>query len=390
MDRIYLDHAATTPVREEVVEAIVPCYRETFGNASSVHSFGKEANEVLEGSRRAVARAVGASPGEIYFTSGGTESDNLAVKGVMRANRDSGVHLITSSIEHLAVLNAARALADQGYEVTFLPVDEDGIIDLDELEESIGPETTLISIMLANNETGVLQPIQEVAEIAHEHDVLVHTDAVQAIGKIPVDVEELGVDLLSISGHKIYGPKGVGALYVRSGTKFAPILHGGHHEDEKRPGTENVPAIAGLGRAIELAVDELYEASERIRGLRDRLEQGIRENVDEVYLNGHPEQRLPNVLNLSFRYVEGESLLLTLDTKDVAVSTGSACTSGSLEPSHVLDAMGMDPALAHGSLRFSLGRDNTREEIDYVIDCMGEIVERLRQMSPLYAESQEA
>ena len=390
MDRIYLDHAATTPVREEVVEAITPCYRETFGNASSVHRFGKEANEILESSRRSVARAIGASPEEIYFTSGGTESDNLGVKGVMRANRDRGVHLITSSIEHLAVLNTAKALADEGYEVTFLPVDEHGRIDLDELEEAIGPETTLISIMRANNETGVLQPIAEVTEIAHEHDVLVHTDAVQAVGKIPVDVDELGVDLLSLSGHKIYGPKGVGALYVRKGTKFKPILHGGHHENGKRPGTENVPAIAGLGKAIELAVDELDDVSERMRRLRDRLEEGIRENVDEVYLNGHPEHRLPNLLNLSFRYVEGESLLLTLDTKGVAVSTGSACTSGSLEPSHVLDAMGMDPALAHGSLRFSLGRDNTEEQIDYVIDCMGEIVERLRQMSPLYAESQEA
>lgn len=390
MDRIYLDHAATTPVREEVVEAITPCYLDTFGNASSVHSFGKEANEILESSRRSVARAIGASPEEIYFTGGGTESDNLGVKGVMRANRDRGVHLITSAIEHQAVLNTAKALAEEGYEVTFLSVDEHGRIDLDELREAIGPETTLISVMRANNETGVLQPISEVVEIAHENDVLVHTDAVQAVGKIPVDVDELGVDLLSLSGHKIYGPKGVGALYVRKGTKFKPIMHGGHHEDGKRPGTENVPAIAGLGKAIELAVDELDEVSERIRGLRDRLEQGIRENVDEVYLNGHPDERLPNVLNMSFRYVEGESLLLTLDTKGVAVSTGSACTSGSLEPSHVLDAMGMDPALAHGSLRFSLGRDNTEEEIDYVIDCMGEIVERLRQMSPLYAESQEA
>ena len=384
---VYLDHSATTPVRKEVVEAMLPFYTETYGNASSVHKFGQNARKALEDARRQVARAIGASPEEVYFTSGGTESDNMAVKGAMRARRAKGTHFITSSIEHLAVLNCGKALEKQDFRVTYLPVDENGVVELDALEQAIDAETGLISVMLANNETGVIQPIPEIVEIAQRHDVPVHTDAVQALGKIPVNVDKLGVDLLSISGHKIYGPKGIGVLYMRKSTRIKPLLHGGHHERNKRPGTENVPSIVGLGKAVELAMDEMDEVSGRLKELRDRLEQGIRDNVENVYLNGHPEKRLPNVLNMSFEYVEGESLLLTLDHKGVAVSTGSACTSGSLEPSHVLKAMGMDPALSHGSLRFSLGRDNTAEQMDYVVECLGEVVERLRQMSPLYAES---
>ena len=383
---VYLDHSATTPVRQEVVEAMTPFFTEAYGNASSVHALGKNARKALENARQEVAKAIGAAPEEIYFTSGGTESDNTAVKGVMRAKRSKGGHFITSAIEHMAGLNSGKALEKEGFQVTYLPVDEYGIVELDALEEAISDETALISVMLANNETGVIQPLRQIAEIAKKHDIPVHTDAVQALGKIPVNVDDLGVDLLSVSGHKIYGPKGIGVLYVRKGTRFAPLLHGGHHERNKRPGTENVPAIVGLGKAVELAMGEMEETSARLKDLRDRLEQGIRDNVEDVYLNGHHEKRLPNVLNMSFEFVEGESLLLTLDHKGVAVSTGSACTSGSLEPSHVLKAMGMDPALSHGSLRFSLGRDNTAEQMDYVVECLGEVVGRLRQMSPLYAE----
>ena len=389
-DAIYMDHAATTPMRAEVVDAMEPYFAKTFGNASSVHRFGQNARKAVEDARRAVASAIGAEADEIYFTGGGTESDNLALQGVMRAGRDQTGHIITSAIEHHAVLNCARYLEKRGHRLTVLPVDGNGVVDLEKLEEALGEDTRLVTVMLANNEIGTLQPLKRIVSLAHEKDVPVHTDAVQAVGKIPVDVDDLGVDLLSISAHKIYGPKGVGALYVRKGVRFKQIVFGGHHERNKRPGTENVPGIVGLGRAIELAEEEREETSERLGFLRDRLQTGIQDSIKETSLNGHPERRLPNVLNMSFRYVEGESLLLTLDSQGVAVSTGSACTSGSLEPSHVLRAMEMDPALAHGSLRFSLGRDNTVDEVDRVLESLPPMVGRLRQMSPLYAQSKGA
>ena len=384
--QIYLDHSATTPVRPEVLETMLPYFSKTFGNASSVHKAGQKAKRALEIARDLVATCIEADPKEICFTSGGTESDNLAIKGVAYARRNRGRHLITSAVEHHAVLNCCKSLEDEGYEVTYLPVDRFGVVDLAALEEAIRPETILVSVMLANNETGTLQPIAEVSKLTREKGIALHTDAVQAAGKVPLDVRELGVDLLSMSGHKIGGPKGVGVLYVRKGVKIRPLIHGGHHERQRRPGTENIPAIVGFAKALGLATRELAEAAPRLASLRDRLQEGIRRRVPQVHLNGHPEQRLPNLLNLSFEGVEGESLLLSLDMKGIAVSTGSACTSGTLEPSHVLHAMGTDGVLAHGSIRFSLGRDNTEAEIAEVVEALAVAVERLREMSPLYAE----
>ncbi|MBS3764208.1 MAG: cysteine desulfurase, partial [Planctomycetes bacterium] len=314
-DKIYLDHAATTPVRPKVVDAMVPYYTEVFGNASSVHKFGQDARKALENARRHVASAIGASPEEIYFTSGGTESDNLALQGVMRASGESDRHLITSSIEHHAVLKCAEHLEKEGCRLTILPVDSDGIVKLDVLDDALNEDTALVSVMLANNEVGTIQPLKQISELARDSNALVHTDAVQAVGKIPVDVDELGVDLLSISGHKIYGPKGVGALYVRKGTRFSPLFFGGHHERNKRPGTENVPSAVGLGEAIRLVEEEREEQSARLAGLRDRLEKKLLDTIEDSYLNGHPERRLPNVLNISFEFVEGESMLLTLDSQ---------------------------------------------------------------------------
>ena len=386
MTAIYLDHAATTPVRPEVVEAMLPYFSESYGNASSVHVFGQKARKALEDARERVAACIGAAPKEILFTSGGTESDNLAVKGVAFAGKKKGAHLIASRIEHHAILNCCKYLEKEGFEVSYLPVDRTGIVDLAAVEEAIRPDTALVSVMLANNETGVIEPLREIADIASRKGVPVHTDAVQAVGKIPVNVDELGVDLLSISAHKIYGPKGVGALYVRKGTRIAPLQHGGHHEHNRRAGTENVAGIVGLARAMELAQQELPQAARRLGALRNRLESRILQTIECTYLNGHPEKRLPNIANISVEFVEGESLLLSLDMRGIAVSTGSACTSGTLEPSHVLQAMGVDPALAQGSLRFSLGRQNTEEEMEAVVSALTEIVERLRQMSPLYAE----
>jgi len=391
MTAIYLDHAATTPVRPGVLEAMLPYFSQTYGNASSIHGFGREARKALENAREVVAGCIGAAPKEIYFTSGGTESDNLAIKGVALANRDrnKGQHLITSSTEHHAVLSSFKYLEEQGFEATYLPVDRFGIVELAALEEAIRPDTALVSVMLANNETGTIQPVRQIAEVAKRTGVPVHTDAVQAVGKLPVNVDELGVDLLSISAHKIYGPKGIGALYVRRGTRIIPLQHGGHHERNRRAGTENVAGIVGLARAMELAQEELPRAARRLAALRNRLERRIRETIECTYLNGHPEKRLPNILNVGVEFVEGESLLLSLDMRGIAVSTGSACTSGTLEPSHVLRAMGVDAALAQGSLRFSFGRQNTDEEVDVVVSALAEIVDRLRQMSPLYAERNE-
>ncbi len=379
---VYLDHSATTPVRPEVVEAMLPYLSGDFGNASSVHQFGQKARTALEEAREVVADCIGAESNEIIFTGGGTESDNLAVQGVVHGARKKGNHVITSSVEHHAVYKCCKYLEKEGVEVTYLPVDEFGIVDLDSLRSSVRSDTVLVSVMLANNETGTIEPLSDVSAIAHEHGVPVHTDAVQAIGKIPVNVDDLGIALLSLSGHKIYGPKGVGVLYVRRGTRVDPMFYGGHHERRKRPGTENVASIIGLAKAMELARAEINETSTRLAGLRDRLQDGILRRIDHVRLNGHPEKRLPNVLNVSIKYVEGESLLLSLDMAGIAVSTGSACTSGSLEPSHVLLAMGIDVTVAHGSLRFSFGRCNVDEDVDYVVDSLVEVVQRLRSMSP--------
>ncbi len=384
-DSVYLDHAATTPVRPEVVEAMLPCFTHTFGNASSIHQFGQEAKRALERARETVARSIGADPAEIFFTSGGTESDNLAIEGVVRAAGREKRHPITSQVEHHAVLNCFRHLKQTGRGVTYLPVDRFGVVDLGDVAAAVRPDTALVSIMLANNETGTLQPIREIAAIARERGVPVHTDAVQAVGKVPVNVKDLGVDLLSISAHKIYGPKGVGALYIRKGTKIAPLFHGGHHESGMRPGTENVASIVGLARALELATEELPRTAPRLAALRDRLERGIRERIADVHLNGHPRERLPNILNIGFEAIEGEAMLLALDLSGIAVSTGSACTSGSMESSHVLSAMRVPPELARAALRFSLGMSTTEARIDFVLERLTDIVARLRHMSPLHA-----
>ena len=380
MKTVYMDHSATTPVRPEVLEAMLPYFTENFGNASSVHSVGQRARQALEAARESVAGLMGAAPEEILFTSGGTESNNLAIMGVAAAGR--GRHVITSAIEHHAVLNVCTALEKPGFEVTVLPVDEQGLVSPADLADALREDTCLVSIMLANNEVGTIQPVRELAAMAAEASVPFHTDAAQALGKMPVDVAELGVDLLSVVAHKFYGPKGVGALYVRSGTRLKAVQLGGHHERSLRAGTENVPGIVGLARALELACADMDEESRRLRSLRDRLQDGLMERTADCRLNGHPERRLPHMLNITFQNVEGESLLLSLDAVGIAVSTGSACTSGTLEPSHVLTAMGVPPEVAHGSLRFSLGRDNTEQDVDYVLEKLPPIVERLRQMSP--------
>ncbi|HHY37313.1 MAG TPA: cysteine desulfurase NifS [Clostridia bacterium] len=381
--KVYLDHAATTPVRPEVAEAITRYMVEEFGNASSIHSFGRAARKGLEEAREHVASLIGADAREIIFTSGGTESDNMALKGVAEACRQRGKHIITSKIEHHAVLHTAEHLEKEGFEVTYLDVDSDGLIDPDDVRRAIRDDTILVSVMFANNEVGTIEPIGEIGKICKEKGVVFHSDGVQAVGSIPIDVNELGLDLLTISAHKMYGPKGVGALYVRKGTKIAPIIHGGAHERGKRAGTENVAGIVGFGKAAELARIEMDERQNHLLPLRDRLIRGILERIDDVKLNGHPTKRLPNNVNVSIMYVEGESMLLNLDMMGVAASSGSACTSGSLEPSHVLLAMGVPHEVAHGSLRMTLGSANTEEDVDYVIDCLEEIVKRLRAMSPL-------
>ena len=385
MKRIYLDHNATTPLHPEVLEAMLPYYKEAFGNPSTIHSFGQETRKATDEARETVANLIGASPEEIIFTSGGTEADNLALKGVPAALEKKGKHIITSSIEHHAVLSTLKYLEKRGYKVSFLPVDEHGWLDPGEVEEAITSQTVLISVMHANNEVGTIEPISEIGEIAQEAGIYLHTDAIQTIGKIKVNVDDLKVDLLSLSAHKFYGPKGVAALYVRKGTRIYPLLHGGYQERRRRAGTENVAGIVGLGKAAEIAPKEMVQQSRRESNLRDRLEKMIRENINHCQLNGHPTQRLPNTLNISFEFIEGESLILNLDLKGIAASSGSACTSGSLEPSHVLMAMGVAPEIAQGSIRFSLGRDNRKEDIDYTVENLVEIVTRLREMSPLFA-----
>ena len=383
---IYLDHAATTPTRPEVLEAMIPFFTEHFGNASSIYRIGRENRKVVDAARADVAKALGAEPSEIFFTASGSESDNWAIKGAASARSSKGRHLITSSIEHPAILQVFEALAKTGYEVTFLPVDADGIVHAETLQAAMRPDTTVVSIMTANNEIGTVQSIAELAAIAKAGGALFHTDAVQAAGNIRVDVKEMGVDMLTISAHKFYGPKGIGALYVRKGVRIDPLLHGGHQERGKRAGTENVPGIVGMAKALQLAVAELDAHSRHQTTLRDLALAGILERIPYVKLNGHPTQRLPGNLNLSFRFIEGESLLLMLDMKGIAASSGSACTSGSLDPSHVLLAIGLPHEIAHGSLRLSFGNVNTEEDVRFLIDNLVVIVERLRQMSPLYED----
>jgi cysteine desulfurase len=380
--RVYLDHAATTPVRAEVLAAMLPYFDAEAGHASSLHLPGQRAKKALEESRNAVARVLGADPSEVYFTSGGTESDNQAISGVAHSRPNKGRHLITSAIEHHAVLNTCQYLRGQGFEVTVLAVDRHGLVDLDQLRASLRDDTVLVSIMLANNEVGTIEPVAEVVRIAHERGALVHSDAVQAMARMPVQVNELGVDLLSLTAHKICGPKGVGALYVRHGTPIVPLLYGGHQESMLRPGTQNIPGIVGLGTALCLAHDELNSEPLRIAALRDRLQTGILARIPDVQVNGHPTARLGNILNVSVGQVDGETLLMALDTKGVAVSTGSACGAGAAELSHVLQAMDLDPGYMRGSLRFSLGHNTTQEDIDCALEALVDVVERLRPLAP--------
>ncbi len=383
MRRIYLDHAATTPVRPEVLEAMLPCFTEVFGNPSSIHSCGQEARAAIDEAREKVAGLIGARTEEIVFTSGGTESDNFAIKGVALANEGKGNHIITSVIEHHAVLETAMFLENRGFSVTRLPVDSTGLVDPDAVKKAITDKTILISVMHANNEIGTIQPIAEIGRVAREAGVCFHTDAVQTAGHIPVLVNELAVDLLSISAHKLYGPKGVGMLYIRKGTKIVPFMHGGEQERRRRASTENVPGIVGFGKAAELARSEISEEAGRLTGLRDKLSKGILERIDHTRLNGHPLKRLPNNVNVSIDFIEGEAMCLNLDLAGICVSTGSACSSSNLQPSHVLLAIGLPPERAHGSLRFTLGRWTTEEEIERVLEILPGIVAKLRAMSPL-------
>ncbi len=378
-----MDHSATTPVAPEVLAAMLPYFGEKFGNASSLHRSGREAKEALEDSREKVAALLGARAEEIIFTSGGTESDNLALKGIARKNRKLGKHIITTQIEHPAILETCRALEKDGFEVTYLPVTGEGLVELSTLEASIRPDTILISVMHANNEVGTIQPLEEIGRLATERDIYLHSDAVQSVGKIPVNVDDLGVDLLSLSAHKLYGPKGVGALYIRKGTKLESIIQGGGHERRLRSGTENISGIVGLARAAELAERDMPREAERLAGLRDRLAELVLGKVKEAWINGTMKKRLPGNLNFGFKYVEGESLLLFLDSKGICVSTGSACSSHKLEPSHVLMSLGLKAEECHGSLRITLGMSNTMEEIEYVAESIVEAVERFRGISAL-------
>jgi cysteine desulfurase len=384
MRRVYLDNNATTPVAPEVFEAMRAHYLEDYGNASSIHWYGQRARAAVETAREHVARLINARPSEIVFTSGGTESDNAAIVGIVEAARSQTKHVITTAIEHPAVLHTAKALEKRGVSVTFVRVGSDGIVDPSDVERAIRPETVLITIMHANNELGTIQPLEEIGRIARERDIYFHTDAVQSVGKIPVDVEKLGVDLLSLSAHKLHGPKGVGALYVRKGTILRPLLHGGHSERDRRPGTENVPGIVGLGKSAEFALGHLAEEAKRVAELRDRLEEGILRGVPLMTVNGDRQQRLPTTTNLSFAYIEGEGFVIAMDLRGVACSTGAACSSGSVEPSHVLSAIGKTPEQARSSIRFSLGRFTTPEDIETALEIIPAVAERLRSVSPRY------
>lgn len=382
MKSVYFDHAATTPVHPEVLEAMLPYFSEQFGNASSLHSYGQLAARAVEEARAQVAELINCDPREIIFTGSGTEADNFALKGIAEKLKSRGNHIITSSIEHHAVEMTCRYLEKRGFHVTYLPVDKDGLVHPEELKKALTDQTILVSVMHANNEVGTIQPIKELAQIAHEKGVLFHTDAVQTVGSIPVDVKDLGVDLLSLSAHKFYGPKGVGALYMRKGVAIEPLIHGGGQERNLRAGTTNVPGIVGLGKAAELAKKELRERMEHNLNLRERLIKGLEERLSDYVLTGHRTQRLPGNVSICVQYIEGESMLLLLSAEGFACSSGSACTSGSLEPSHVLLSMGIDPQLAQGSLRITLGRENTVEDVDRFLEVLPKVVERLREMSP--------
>lgn len=382
MKSVYFDHAATTPVHPEVLEAMLPYFGEQFGNASSLHSYGQLAARAVEEARAQVAELINCDPREIIFTGSGTEADNFALKGIAEKLKSRGNHIITSSIEHHAVEITCRYLEKKGFHVTYLPVDKDGLVHPEELKKALTDQTILVSVMHANNEVGTIQPIKELAQIAHEKGVLFHTDAVQTVGSIPVDVKDLGVDLLSLSAHKFYGPKGVGALYMRKGVAIEPLIHGGGQERNLRAGTTNVPGIVGLGKAAELAKKELRERMEHNLNLRERLIKGLEERLSDYVLTGHRTLRLPGNVSICVQYIEGESMLLLLSAEGFACSSGSACTSGSLEPSHVLLSMGIDPQLAQGSLRITLGRENSAEDVDRFLEVLPKVVERLREMSP--------
>jgi len=388
MKRIYLDYAATAPCDPEVLKAMEPYFFENFGNPSSIHSFGQEAKKAIEEARQAVADFLGAKSDEIIFTSGGTESNNTVIKGVAYALEKKGNHIITTAIEHHAVGEPAKFLQERGFKVTYVPVDKYGIVSCADIEKAITDKTILISVMHANNEIGTIQPIAEISKIAKAKGIYFHTDAVQTVGHIPVNVNELGVDFLSLSGHKFYGPKGVGALYVRKGCRFEPFLHGGDQEKGRRASTHNTAGIVGLAGALKLCAKTMDEEARFQSSLRDRIIKDIQKRIPEVYLNGHPAKRLPNNVNFSIKYIEGESMLLSLDMMGIAASTGSACTSTSLEPSHVLLAIGLPHEIAHGSLRITLGRWSTEEEVDYFLEQLPKVVSKLRQMSPLYEKKQ--
>jgi len=384
MRRVYLDNNATTPVAPEVFEAMKVHYVEDYGNASSIHWYGQRARAAVETAREHVARLINARPSEIVFTSGGTEADNAAIVGIVEAARSESKHVVSTAIEHHAVLHTAKALEKRGVKVTFVRVGSDGIIDPADIERALRPETVLITVMHANNELGTIQPLEEIGRIARERDIYFHTDAVQSVGKIPVDVEKLGVDLLSLSAHKLHGPKGIGALYVRKGTILRPLLHGGHSERDRRPGTENVAGIVGLGKAAELAGGHLAEEAARVAALRDRLEEGILKRVPQVTVSGNRERRLPTTSSLSFAHIEGEGFVIAMDLRGVACSTGAACSSGSVEPSHVLSAIGRTAEQARSSIRFSLGRFTTAEDISTALEIIPAVAERLRSVSPHY------
>ncbi len=384
--RIYVDNAATTKVAPEVVEAMLPYFTEDYGNPSSIYNEGRTAKKAVENAREKVACAIGADPKEIYFTGSGSEADNWAIRSVARAYKDKGNHIITSAVEHHAILHTCQDLEKQGYEVTYLPVDEYGMVSAEDVKNAIKDNTILISIMFANNEIGTIMPIAEIGKIAKEAGVLFHTDAVQAVGNVPIDVKEMNIDMLSLTAHKFHGPKGSGALYVRSGIKLTSFITGGAQERMRRAGTENVPGIVGLGKAIEMATADIEAKQKKLTEIRDTYIKKVLERVPYSRLNGHPTQRLAGNANISFEFIEGEGLLLSLDMKGISASSGSACTSGSLDPSHVLLAIGLKHEQAHGSLRTSFGEDNTLEDVDYMVDSIAEIVDRLRQMSPLYEE----
>lgn len=386
---VYMDYSATTYTKKEVLDEMLPYFTEKFGNPSSIYTFGRRSKSAVEEAREKVASAIGANPDEIYFTAGGSEADNWALKGYALANKNKGNHIITTKIEHHALLHTCEYLQKQGFEVTYLDVDEYGMIRLEELKGAITDKTILISIMFANNEIGTIQPVQEIGKLAREKGIAFHTDAVQAIGNVEIDVKEMNIDMLSLSAHKFYGPKGIGALYVRKGIRLENLLHGGGQEKKKRAGTENLPGIIGLGKAIELATSDIEGHNRKIISLRDKLLKGIMDTIPHTKLNGHPDKRLPGNINVSFHFIEGESLLLMLDQKGICGSTGSACSSGSLDPSHVLLAIGLPHEIAHGSLRLSLGDGNTVEDVDYVLEELPKIVQRLRDMSPLYANFKE-